>query len=413
MSTNSFEESFTPPPLRPAAILYAPDSSDRSLPARFAEDLKSRGWRVGGLVQEVTRADDGAILTMDAIELDSGRRIPLARSVERQRENGECALDSSALTETTEALRRAIREGVDIIIVEKFGEQEKNHQGLADEILAAMAEGIPTLVSVPAGLIEEWNRFSGGLSDVLPPDMAALWRWWGPHRLYGELVQNTGQGAAKRVVVGFNWTFVEGPDGCGFAQTPQRDATGCQTLTQPGTLAGRPLCELARLAHSWDPSQAAIGIAAVNAHINRCDLKGGDDNGLDVVAGFDTPVTVIGRFPGLAGRLTDYRVIERPPREGELPHTAADWVLSASEGVLITASALVDHGLPALLGACGHARVAMVGPGTPLTPRLFAYGIHVLSGLVVLDPEGAANAVAEGATMRGLKPYGRMLTVQA
>ena len=409
MSTHSLDH---PPRLRPAAVLYAPDSSERSLPARFAEDLKRRGWRVGGLVQELVRGADGAILTMDAIEVDSGRRIPLARPVKGKRPSGECALDGSALTESTAVLRRAVAERVDLIVVEKFGEQEKKHQGLADEILAAMAEGIPTLIAVPAALIEEWSRFSGGLSDILQPNEAALWRWWGPHRLYDELARGVGNGPAKRVVVGFNWTLVEGPDGCGLAQTPQRDSPGCRTVVDSGDLAGRPLNDLARMIHSWDPAQASIGVAAVNAHYNRYDLEGIAENGLDVVGAFDPPVTVVGRFPGLAKRIPECRVIERPPRDGEFPATAADWLLPASEGVLVTASTLVDHSLPGLLGTCGPAAVAMVGPGTPLTTGLHAYGIDILSGLVVEVPDGIARAVAEGCTMRPLKRHARMVTVR-
>ncbi len=401
-----------PPRLRPAAVLYAPDSSERSLPARFAEDLKNRGWRVGGLVQEVVRDGDGAVLTMEAIELDSGRRIPLARPVKGKRPSGECALDGASLTEATAALRRAVAERADLVVIEKFGEQEKKHQGLADEILAAMAEGMPTLVAVPAALIEEWNRFSGGLSDILQPDEAALWRWWGPHRLYGELARGVGAGPAKRVVVGFNWTLVEGADGCGLAQTPERHTPGCRTIADAGNLAGRPLGDLARMIHSWDPAEASIGVAAVNAHYNRYDLEGGAENGLDVLAAFDPPVTVVGRFPGLAARIPHCRVIERPPGEGEFPATAADWLLPGSEGVLLTASTLVDHSLPGLLGARGPGAVAMVGPGTPLSTGLHAYGIDVLSGLVVEDPDAVAVAVAEGCTMRPLKRHARMVTLR-
>ena len=411
MSTHS-SNGAQPPRLRPAAVLYGPEAEERSLPARFASDLKGRGWRVGGLVQEMARDAGGAILTMDAIELDSGRRIPLARGVAGGRPAGECALDSSALTETTEALRRAVARRMDLIVIEKFGEQERQHAGLADEMLAAMAEGIPTLISVPAALVDEWNRFSGGMSVLLPSDAAALWRWWGPHRLYQELTHGVAEAPAKRVVVGFNWTLVEGPDGCGLAQTPARDTSGCRSVTDGGDLAGRPLSELANLIHSWDPSQAAIGIAAVNAHHNRRDLEGVPENGLDVVAGFDGPVTVIGRFPGLAGRLADYRIIERTPRPDEFPESAAGWLLPGSEGALITASSLVDHSLAGLLGSRGHGPVAMVGPGTPLTPGLFAYGIDVLAGLVVEDAEGVAKTIAEGCTMRALKRHGRMVTLR-
>src|SRR3546814_13361422 len=37
-------------------------------------------------------------------------------------------------------------------------------------------------------------------------------------------------GQARRVVVGLNWTFVEGPAGAGLAHTPARGTAGCLAL---------------------------------------------------------------------------------------------------------------------------------------------------------------------------------------
>lgn len=403
----------SPPRLRPAALVYAPGGSPGALLARFARDLQGRGWRVGGLVQEIHRDAEGYKQEIVGVELDTGRRLRLAKYRGDRRVEPECGFDDAALAEATGAVRRAVAEKADIILIEKFSRREREGQGLFDEILSAMAEGIPTVTAVAGSAVEDWTRFTGGLSVLLPPELPALWRWWGPHRLYQDLVLGVGEGTAHRVVIGFNFVLVEGPEGCGLAQTPSRGAAGCRDIPDADRLAGRSLAELARRVHSWNPVEAAIGLAALNAHYNRFDLEADPGNGLDAFAREPGPVTVVGRFPGLAKRFADVRVIEREPGEDEFPATAADWLLPESERTVVTASAMIDHSLPALLALRGDGDLAMVGPSTPLTPRLHDYGIDLLAGMIVEDVEGAARAVAEGGAVGVLKPHARMVTLTA
>ncbi len=164
--------------IRAAAVLYTPETVDSSVLASFAEELKSQGLKVGGLIQRPHFDERGVKDGIDAIAVDSGEHIPLKRPTQSDFVNGVCSLDHAALTESTGALRRAINNRVDLMVVEKFGEQEQKGSGLADEILAAMAEGIPVLVLVPASAQEVWNQFSGGLADTLPCSRDAIAHWW-------------------------------------------------------------------------------------------------------------------------------------------------------------------------------------------------------------------------------------------
>lgn len=164
--------------IRAAAVLYTPETTDRSILAAFAEKLKLQGLKVGGLVQRFHFDDEGNKDGIDAIAVDTGEHIPLKRPTESDFVNGVCSLDHAALTESTGALRRAIENGADLMVIEKFGEQEQKGAGLADEILSAMSEGVPVLVLVPASALEQWNHFSGGLGDLLPCTPQALSRWW-------------------------------------------------------------------------------------------------------------------------------------------------------------------------------------------------------------------------------------------
>jgi uncharacterized protein (DUF4213/DUF364 family) len=120
---------------------------------------------------------------------------------------------------------------------------------------------------------------------------------------------------------------------------------------------------------------------------------------------------VIGRFPDLDRKLPGALVIEREPGPGDLPETAAPWVLPGADTVVVTASTLANRSLPGILLQAAGAKVTLIGPGTPLTPRLFDYGIDRLAGFVVTDPAGAAQVVAAGGVAADLKRFGRRVSL--
>ena len=161
-----------------AAAVYARDMQNRDALTQFAAELRAEGVRVGGLVQEGLRNEDGASTGIDIVEIDTGRRIPINRPTKETLDSHSCSLNTSALTESTEALRRAIRENVDLIVLEKFGEQEQKGQGLSDEIFMAIAEEIPLLIAVPEFALDLWQERSGEMGETLSYDVDAFRRWW-------------------------------------------------------------------------------------------------------------------------------------------------------------------------------------------------------------------------------------------
>ncbi len=389
------------------AVVYPPDRSPEALLAGFAAELKRRGFRLGGLVQETHHSAAGKEMVL--VELDSGHRLTLSQSLGPG--SRACSLDLEAMAEASGAIRRAVADRADLVLVNKFSKVETTGRGFAAEMLSAMVEGVPLLTAVPGAYVEEWIDFTGGRADLLMPTEADLWRWWGAHHLYDDLALGVADGPARRVVVGLNWTLVEGPDGVGMAQTPERGTAGCRSMPGGGGLAGRSLRELAGLARSWDPFEVAVGIAACNAHYNRFDLPAADTNGLDA---FPDPgrTVVVGAFPGIAERLPGAQVLEKNPEPGQYPADAAEWLLPGAESVIMTASTLVNRSAPRLLGLARKARVAVVGPGTPLSDRLFPYGVTVAAGLVATDPDGLARTVAEGGGPRDIKRHCRQAAIR-
>jgi len=228
--------------------------------------------------------------------------------------------------------------------------------------------------------------------------------------LYADLAHNV-TGTAGRVVVGLNWTLVEGPDGTGLTHTPTRGTNGCRSLPDPGNYAGRDLADLTTLLQSDNVFEIAIAIAAANAFHNRSGRTGTPQNGLDLVAARGAKTVVIGRFPGLDTRLPGAAVIEREPGPDDYPESAAETLLPECECLVITASTLLDGALPNLLALAPQAFTVLLGPGTPLAFVLFEHGVDALSGVVVDDATALAQVICEGGAVRTMKRHARNLTL--
>lgn len=401
-----------PPPLRPGAVIHGPGSQGvDALLDGFAAELIRRGFRVGGLVQRNHGAVDDCAERMELVDVATGHAFDITQQLGR--ESQSCRVDPGGVADASQSVRRAVAERVDLLVVNKFAGLEAQGDGLADELLSGIAEGIPVLTSVGGRFLNEWQIFTGGFNDLLSPTMDALWRWWGPQRLYDDLVLGVPGIPVRRVVVGAKWVLVETAEGLGVAarQTAARQtAKGDETSLD--RWLGRNLRDLATLAaRAWAPLDIAVGVAALNAHYNHPGLTGADGNGLDLFASVEGRVVVIGGFPQIARRLPRAQVIDMNPRDGEYPEAACDWLLPGAEAVALTASAFANRTLPRLLRVAAGARIAMIGPGTPLTPRLFDYGIDGLAGFVATDRDTVARIVAEGGGSRDFLPFGRMVTL--
>ena len=90
----------------------------------------------------------------------------------------ECGLDVASLMETSAVLRDAIRTRPDLVVIEKFGDQEQMGEGLLDEIMQIITEGIPLLIAVPKPALDIWRRQCGGLGATLPYTQEAMRDWW-------------------------------------------------------------------------------------------------------------------------------------------------------------------------------------------------------------------------------------------
>ena len=232
-----------------------------------------------------------------------------------------------------------------------------------------------------------------------------------PEPLASQLSANL-SGKADHVLIGLNWTTVVGPLGVGLAHSPARGTSGCNGLPAPGNYAGQKLAELASLTDSENVFEQSIGYAAINAFYNRFDLEGNCTNGLDLIQDFGKQTVVVGKFPGLATRVPNAAVIERDPRPGCYPESAAADLLPNAKHVLITASALTNGSLSDLLPFATDAHIVLVGPSAPLSPTLFDWGVNAICGFVAKNTEALLRTVMEGGAVAAMRPHGRFLTLE-
>lgn len=162
-------------PQKFAAAVYTPQTTDRQALFKFVERLKSQGVNVGGVLQEALFDSDGEICGLDAIDVSSDQRLPISRPAANP---GDCGLDVSALTQSTEIIRRDIDNGCDLIVIEKFGEMEQSGKGMIDEIMQTIMAGIPLLIAVSESALPVWQERSGELGSVLPFELEAFDAWW-------------------------------------------------------------------------------------------------------------------------------------------------------------------------------------------------------------------------------------------
>ena len=161
-----------------AAVVYPAKKGDRKELARFVESLKNSKVRVGGILQEKISLGNNGARRIEAVDIGTGRRTPLNEPKPETLSEQVCSLNISALAESTAILRKAIEDHVDLMVVEKFGDAERDGAGLIDEVLQGIAAGIPLLIAVPETNLHVWTERSGGMGAVLPCDEHALHEWW-------------------------------------------------------------------------------------------------------------------------------------------------------------------------------------------------------------------------------------------
>lgn len=157
-----------------AALVYEPDQDPDAMLRAFAADLNFRGYRLAGLIQRGHRVTDAPELP--AVLVHSGENVNLFRDLDARA--GGRRLDLETLIRVGDEIAAAIDRGTDLLLLNRFGRQEREGNGLLNLIDRALGADVPVLVAVPSFCFADWIRFSNGMSIKIANSRQALHAWW-------------------------------------------------------------------------------------------------------------------------------------------------------------------------------------------------------------------------------------------
>ena len=164
------------PTLLTAAIVHAPNESVDDVLSSFVQELADDGVRVQGLLQKLRCGAPGGSCSVDLVDITTRETYPIFQELGKG--STACRLDPAGVVASSIVLRRALEARADLIVVNRFGSMEREGRGLAQEMLAAMAERIPVLTVVHERYAADWESFTGGLAARLPASRDALRAWF-------------------------------------------------------------------------------------------------------------------------------------------------------------------------------------------------------------------------------------------
>jgi nucleoside-triphosphatase THEP1 len=158
-----------------AALVYGAGEDPDPLIAGFAEDIHRAGHRPIGVVQRGRTCQSenpqfGVVMLPDGevVELASDDGAPTVG----------CRLNPDRLAGLAIRLAAAIKDGADLVIINRFGRSEADSKGLIDLVPLALDADISVLIAVPERRFAAWIRFSQGMNLRLACRRDALDQWW-------------------------------------------------------------------------------------------------------------------------------------------------------------------------------------------------------------------------------------------
>ena len=156
-----------------AALTYEKDQDPDQILREFAADLNASGHRAVGIVQLGHHCADASL---SAMLVHTGEQLRLFRDFGTC--SAGCRLDVGQLLDAGQQIASAIEQGADVLIVNRFGRQEREGKGLSYLVERALSADIPVVIAVPGHRFADWIKFADGMSVKLRCDREALDFWW-------------------------------------------------------------------------------------------------------------------------------------------------------------------------------------------------------------------------------------------
>jgi uncharacterized protein len=195
---------------------------------------------------------------------------------------------------------------------------------------------------------------------------------------------------------------------------------GCTVLPAAGNIAGSPATNtLQYLIAGKNTLGIAIGLAIANALIQPSEDAVDDREAttyLDLRKG--VKVAMVGLFSPLVDRIratgAELTVIEKNSARMEiLSDKKKKEALKSCDVAIITATTLLNSTFEETINLLGKPRaVAVLGPSTPLMPRIFHNTpVTHLGGAIIAEPDRVLQIISEGGGTPALRPYLRFVNM--
>ena len=157
-----------------AALVYNKHQDPDQILRDFAADLNGLGHRAVGLVQARQHCTDAPKLSATLVH--TGEELELFQKLGSC--STGCRLDVGRLLGAGQRIASAIDAGADLLVVNRFGRQEREGKGLSYLVERALSADIPVVIAVPSHRFADWIKFADGMSVKLPCHREALDAWW-------------------------------------------------------------------------------------------------------------------------------------------------------------------------------------------------------------------------------------------
>lgn len=137
--------------------------------------LRNRGLRVGGAIQAIGKRWTKCRRVMTVENLLTGETLKISQDLGAEAQS--CILDPAALAEASAMLRMAMNIHVDVVVGNRFGEQEINGHGLRVEFADAAMAGFIVLTAVQSRHVNGWIEFGGGYAVTFEPSTQTIVDW--------------------------------------------------------------------------------------------------------------------------------------------------------------------------------------------------------------------------------------------
>lgn len=165
-----------PSPSAPYAAAIVDDGrcDTDALLARVAEQERSAGHRVRGLVMTYPDGGEGCARAMVLVDVDTGQEYLVSQRLGPGATG--CRADPHGFARASEVLRRAADEAPELVVCNRFGGLEAEGGGFRAELLDLMARELPLLTVVGERHVPAWQQFTDGAA-LLPAEPQAIARW--------------------------------------------------------------------------------------------------------------------------------------------------------------------------------------------------------------------------------------------